>query len=138
MNPAVSLSMFISGKISILKFFCYVVAQHIGAFIGSVTVYVAYLDVFQKFMMRVEDAPTGAGVFTKSLASIFATFPHPDVSWFGALFDQTLGTTLLIIGILALIDKNNKLEQGKWFNFFVKQRYYLRKTKTKLVIIINY
>jgi glycerol uptake facilitator protein len=103
LNPAVSLSMLIQGKLSLLKFLIYVMAQIFGAFIASATIYATYFDVLTKF---------NNGTLTQQTASIFTTFPHPDVSWFGALFDQTFGTALLIIGILAITDKQNELSQG--------------------------
>jgi aquaporin-7 len=49
MNPAVSLSMFLMGKLSLAKFVVYIIGQSIGALLGSVMVYVVYLDALLEF-----------------------------------------------------------------------------------------
>ncbi len=95
--------MLIQGKLTILKFFVYVGAQLLGAFVAAATVYATYFDILAKF---------DNGTLSQETAAIFATYPHRDLSWFGALFDQTFGTALLIIGILAITEKQNNLSQG--------------------------
>jgi glycerol uptake facilitator-like aquaporin len=104
--------MLIQGKLSLLKFFVYIIAQTLGAFIAAATVYATYFDVLSKF---------DNGTLTQETAGIFATYPHIDLSWTGALFDQTFGTTILIIGILSITDKQNKLSHGMLiFTFLLK------------------
>ncbi len=44
---------------------------------------------------------------TITTAGIFATYPQPGLTVFGALIDELVGTTLLIVIILALTDKYN-------------------------------
>lgn len=49
MNPAVSLSLLILGRMNLLEFLIYILAQSIGAFLGSVFVYVVYLDALNSY-----------------------------------------------------------------------------------------
>jgi glycerol uptake facilitator-like aquaporin len=55
--------------------------------------------------------------FTLNFAGIFTTFPQENLSTLGAVFDQAIGTFLLITVYLAMIDKrNNTPEDGlHWF-----------------------
>jgi MIP family channel proteins len=102
MNPAVSLSMLIMGKLSVAKFFIYLIGQCIGALLGSVMVYVVYLDALNAFDggIRQIDGPNGT-------AGIFGTYPAGYLSTSGAFFDQFFATTLLITCILAIGDSSN-------------------------------
>src|SRR5688572_17409701 len=47
-NPAVTLGMFVSGKISILTMIVYWVAQFWGAFLGAILVWLAYRPHFNE------------------------------------------------------------------------------------------
>lgn len=97
-NPAVSLSMLILGKLSIIRFIVYVIAQLLGAFFGAFAVYLNYFEHLAKF----EPA------FDLNTAGIFATYPAAGLSYTGAMYDQVLGTALLIIVVLAVTDKENE------------------------------
>ncbi|EGV98118.1 Aquaporin-10 [Cricetulus griseus] len=44
----------------------------------------------------------------KETASIFATYPFPYLSLNNGFLDQVLGTWLLIVGLLAILDRRNK------------------------------
>lgn len=90
-------------KLSVLKFFVYVFAQMLGGFLAAATIYAVYFDVLSKF---------DNGKPSQETAGIFATYPHKDLSFFGAIFDQTFATSILIVGVLAITDKKNKLSQG--------------------------
>lgn len=103
LNPAVSLSLMFQRKLSVFKFFIYVLAQMLGGFIAAATVYAVYYDVLSRF---------DNGTPSQETASIFATYPNKDLSFFGAIFDQTFATSILIVGVLAITDKQNQLSQG--------------------------
>ena len=95
MNPAISFAFLITGQMKILDYFIYVIAQNIGAFLAAFIIWVTYLDLIN----------------TKPLietAGIFSTYPNDQgFTAFGGFFDQLIGTSLLVIVILALCDKNN-------------------------------
>jgi MIP family channel proteins len=100
LNPAVSLAMFLTGRLSLLKFLVYEIAQFVGAFLAAAVVFVLYLDGMRGY-------PNG-GIFSMELAGIFATYPTAGLSVFVGLFDQTLPTAILVILVLAVSDKQNE------------------------------
>lgn len=97
-NPAVSLSMFVLKRISIKKFFVYVSAQLIGAFLGSLSVYMIYFEMINSFDPE----------YTMKTASIFSTYPDPRLSIFGGILDQIFSTSILLIFILSITDERNE------------------------------
>jgi glycerol uptake facilitator-like aquaporin len=102
MNPAVSLSTFLIGKISITKFFIYLIGQSIGAFLGSVLIYVVYLDALNNY-----DGGIRRTTGLNATAGIWATYPSDNLSVLGGFLDQFVGTTLLILVVLAVSDQRN-------------------------------
>jgi len=67
----------------------------IGAFLAAFFVWVAYLEA-----IYTKETPITAG--------IFATYPNDQgFSAFGGFFDQLVSTSLLVILVLAVCDKNN-------------------------------
>jgi glycerol uptake facilitator-like aquaporin len=102
MNPAVSFAMIILGRIKPLTFFVYLVAQAIGAFFGSLVVYLNYLDALNAF-----DGGQRQISGLNGTAGIWATYPKAYLSTSGAFFDQVFGTGFLILIVLAVGDKKN-------------------------------
>jgi glycerol uptake facilitator protein len=97
LNPAVTLSLAVFRSFPWPKVFPYVFAQLTGAFVGAALVYVNYLPAFHKFDPDLSQT-----------ASVFTTFPaFPDAWWFG-LFDQIIGTALLVGLIFAITDPANQ------------------------------
>jgi glycerol uptake facilitator protein len=97
LNPAVTLALAVFRSFPWPKVIPYVLAQMAGAFAGAALVYVNYLPAFHAID---PDLSRTAGVFT--------TFPaFPDVWWFG-LFDQVIGTALLVGLIFAITDPANQ------------------------------
>ena len=90
--------MLIIGKISKTQFFVYVIAQFCGAFLGAFAVYLTYLESIYNY----------EEVLSLKTASIFSTFPNEKVGSLNLCFDQAFVTSLLLIIILALTDKNNE------------------------------
>ena len=78
-----------------LRFIIYVLGQFIGAFLGAFIVWIVYYDAIKK---------KGIDLNT---AGIFSTFPSKEVSAFSSFFDQVIATSLLIVVVLAVSDKNN-------------------------------
>jgi MIP family channel proteins len=98
LNPAVSLAMFLTGRMSFLRLVVYTIGQVIGAFLGALLVFVVYLDALKAYK---------PGMYSLDSAGIFATYPNPNVGTFGCFVDQFVGTTFLIILVLAIADKKN-------------------------------
>lgn len=96
LNPAVTLALAVFRKFSWAKVIPYVIAQIAGAFAGAAVVYWEYKPQFDVF----DPGRThSAGVFTTFPA--FANLPS------AGLFDQILGTALLLLLIFAVTDRRN-------------------------------
>jgi glycerol uptake facilitator protein len=100
LNPAVTLTLAVFRDFPWNKVLPYVLAQVAGAFVAAALVYFNYLPAFRQFDPELSKT-----------VGVFATFPSPmippDAWWFG-LFDQIIGTALLLGLILAIIDPRNE------------------------------
>ena len=97
LNPAVTVALAVYRDFPWRKVIPYTVAQVAGAFLAAALVYWNYLPAFQAFDPEMVKS---AGVFT--------TFPaFPGVP-FAGLLDQTIGTALLLMMILAITDERNQ------------------------------
>jgi glycerol uptake facilitator-like aquaporin len=92
LSPAISFAMFLLGRMTLIRFLVYCLAQIVGAFIAALLVYVLYLDMLQTY---------GDRMYSLDTAGIFATYPNKNLSSFGGFFDQTVGTAIL--GILFIL-----------------------------------
>ncbi len=97
LNPAVTLTLALFRSFSWSKVVPYVLAQVAGAFAGAALVYINYLPAFRAFD---PDLSRTAGIFT--------TFPAFPEEWWYGLFDQVIGTALLLGLILAISDPANR------------------------------
>ncbi|XP_015198744.1 aquaporin-9b isoform X2 [Lepisosteus oculatus] len=107
-NPAVSLAMLVLGKLKLVKFPVYVLAQFLGAFAGAAAVYGLYYDAFM-------DYTNGILIVTgpNATAHIFASYPGRHLSILNGFIDQVIGTGALVLCILAIVDgKNNGAPKG--------------------------
>ncbi len=101
MNPAVSLVMFLTGKMTVLRMLIYWLAQFIGAFLAALVIYISYYEVIQ------------TNGKTMATAGIFATYPSSEkVGWAECFLEQVVGTAFLIISILAITDKKNQVHSN--------------------------
>ncbi|XP_037018286.2 aquaporin-10 [Artibeus jamaicensis] len=103
LNPAFSLAMCLLGRLPWAKFPIYCFVQILSAFCASGTTYALYYDALQNY--------TGGNLTVtgpKETASIFATYPAAYLSVNNGFLDQVLGTGILVVGILAIVDKQNK------------------------------
>ncbi|KAJ3596393.1 hypothetical protein NHX12_002800 [Muraenolepis orangiensis] len=101
-NPAVSLAMVILGKLKIWKFPVYVLAQMLGAFTGAAAVFGLYYDAFMSFT-----SGTLSVTGINATGHIFASFPANHLSILGGFVDQVVGTGMLVLCILAILDEGN-------------------------------
>uniref|UniRef100_A0A3B4Z9R3 Aquaporin-9-like n=1 Tax=Stegastes partitus TaxID=144197 RepID=A0A3B4Z9R3_9TELE len=99
-NPAVSLAMVILGKLKIWKFPFYVIAQFLGAFAGAAAVFGLYYGELALFGIL---SVTGIN----ATGHIFASYPARHLSVLGGFIDQVVGTGMLVLCILAIIDGGN-------------------------------
>ncbi|HYM09649.1 MAG TPA: MIP/aquaporin family protein [Bryobacterales bacterium] len=96
-NPAVTLALAAFRGFPWKKVIPYMLVQTAGAFVGAAIVYYNYLPAFHR-----------ADPLLESTAGVFTTFPaFPEILSAG-LFDQTLGTALLVLLIFAVIDPRNQ------------------------------
>ncbi len=110
-NPAVTLAFATTGDLPWWKVVPYWIAQVIGAFVGAAVVFLDYgpaIGAYEKAAGIVRGTLGGPHDSTATF-SIFATFPagYYNGNLAGPLFDQILGTFLLLLLIYALIDKLN-------------------------------
>ncbi|XP_005996556.2 uncharacterized protein LOC102362138 [Latimeria chalumnae] len=102
LSPAVSLAMYLTGKLCWWKYPFYAVFQFFGAFMSSVTVYILYYDAIHSY--------SGGNLTVtgpSETASIFATYPAPYLTIRNGFIDQVIGTAILIICILTIVDSQN-------------------------------
>jgi glycerol uptake facilitator protein len=96
-NPAVTLTLAVFRGFPWSKVLPYWLAQTAGAFAGAALVFWNYHPAFRR-----------ADPLLERTAGIFATFPaFPEVPLAG-LFDQILGTALLVLLVLAIVDERNQ------------------------------
>uniref|UniRef100_A0A8C0BUB1 Aquaporin 10 n=1 Tax=Buteo japonicus TaxID=224669 RepID=A0A8C0BUB1_9AVES len=100
LNPAFSLAMCLLEQFPWWKLPIFVAVQTSGAFISAGAVYALY------YGMGSNGTLTTSGPW--ETASIFATYPADYLSLFNGFLDQVMGTALLIVGILAILDTRNK------------------------------
>lgn len=96
LNPAVTIALAVFRGFSWNKVGPYCLAQTVGAFTGSLLVYLNYRAAFQKFDPLLEKT---AGVFT--------TFPAFRELPGAGFLDQVLGTAILLFLVLAVTDEKN-------------------------------
>ena len=123
MNPAVSFSMFLLGRLTLFKCALYALAQTIGAFLASFMVFLVYLNHINEYQERNyahndkrfdpnrnTNFSNNIGYYSMELAPIFATYPKDSIgkwSTFSNFFDQLFSTSLFIVAILAVTEKRN-------------------------------
>ncbi|KAF1487756.1 Aquaporin-10, partial [Pygoscelis antarcticus] len=103
LNPAFSFAMCLLEQFPWWKLPIFVAMQVLGAFLSAGAVYALYYDAIWHY---------GNGTLTTSgpqeTASIFATYPADYLSLSNGFLDQVIGTALLIMGVLAMLDTRNK------------------------------
>jgi len=109
-NPAVTLVMAVIGRLKWIQVPVYMLGQYLGAFFGAAIVFGVYGDligVVGQGKLLVADNGTATAT-----AGIFATYPYTGVSTGTLLFDQVVGTAMLLLFVMALTDKKNSGPHG--------------------------
>jgi glycerol uptake facilitator protein len=97
LNPAVTIALAIFRDFPWRKVGPYIAAQTLGDFVAAAITFANYLPAFRQADPNLERT---AGVFT--------TFPaYPQLPYAG-LLDQVIGTALLMLMVMALIDERNQ------------------------------
>ena len=106
MNPAVTVAMAAHGRLQWRLVLPYVVAQCVGALLASATIYVEYRSALFDYGAKCCNGttfsipPNGPC----NAASVWTTFPQAFESTGDGMFDQILGTGLLLLCIFAVGD----------------------------------
>ena len=96
LNPAVTVAVASTGGLPLSKVGPYILSQVVGAFAGAALVYGVYYDQF---------SASEESIIT--LNGIFHTFPHPNLSFIGAVVSEFVGTAALLCGIMGIGDSKN-------------------------------
>jgi glycerol uptake facilitator protein len=106
-NPAVTLAFAVRRKFAWAKVLPYWGAQLVGAFVGAALVWLVYVNAINQFNFAARTPKSGGQAL--ATFSIFATFPagYFRGGYGGPLIDQVVGTALLLILVVALIDVRN-------------------------------
>jgi glycerol uptake facilitator protein len=96
LNPAVTIALAVFRGFPWRKVGPYIAAQTLGAFCGAALVFWNYLPAFVRADPKLDHT-----------AGIFTTFPAFPEALSAGLFDQTLGTALLLFLVLAIGDERN-------------------------------
>jgi glycerol uptake facilitator protein len=96
-NPAVTLALAVFRGFPWRKVLPYAAAQTAGAFTGAALVFWNYRPAFAK-----------ADPLLERTAGIFATFPAFPEAPMAGFVDQVLGTALLLLLVLAIVDERNQ------------------------------
>ncbi len=92
LNPAVTVSLVITKRFSIIKAPFYIIAQMLGAFLGAAIVYYFYMAKLAEFDPHL----------IKS-AGIFTTFPAVS-AFMPGFMAEIIATAILMFGILAIVE----------------------------------
>ncbi|NXN84482.1 AQP10 protein, partial [Bombycilla garrulus] len=103
MNPAFSIAMCLLGQFPWWKFPIFMAVQTLASFIAAAAVYALYYDAIWYYS---NGTLTVSG--PRETASIFSTYPADYVSLTNGFVDQVIGTGVLIVGVLGLMDPRNK------------------------------
>jgi glycerol uptake facilitator protein len=114
LNPAVTLAVALKRGFPWGKVGPYMLAQVVGAFLAAMVVRWNFHEAFNKF-----DPAKG---FKSQV--VFNTYPnnaadYANISQLGALRDQIIGTAMLVMLILAIIDKRNLAPAGNMHPFII-------------------
>ncbi len=98
-NPAVTIGLAAAGRFEWAKVPTYIIAQFIGAFIGAIVVWLAFLKQFE----ATENKAIKLGVFCTA----------PEVRSVGAnLVTEIIGTFVLLGGVVFIFNANNDIASG--------------------------
>ncbi len=98
-NPAVTIGLAAIGELPVAQVPTYIIAQFLGGFLGAVLVWLAYLPHWS----QTEDP--------SAKLAVFCTGPAIRNSM-GNLICEVIGTAVLLIGVLGILNTNNEIGSG--------------------------
>ncbi|MCQ1059659.1 MIP/aquaporin family protein [Photobacterium sp. DNB23_23_1] len=110
LNPAVTIALWRYANFDGNKVVPYIVAQTAGAFSGAALAYLIYHNLFDVYELA--NGITRGSVDSLSLAGLFSTYPHSDISILQAGVVEFVITAVLMLLIMALTDDGNGLPRG--------------------------
>ncbi|XP_003745281.1 aquaporin-10 [Galendromus occidentalis] len=113
-NPMVSIGFASIGLLPWSKVPHYVAGQLFGAFTSCFPLYLNYRDLLHHF-----DNGTRQILGEKGSGILWTTFPDPNVSMTTCVLDTIICTSIIMFGILAIVDKNNAAVPGYLHSFYV-------------------
>jgi glycerol uptake facilitator protein len=124
-NPAVTLALAATGRFPWKKVPQYIAAQITGAFLGAVALILMFGSAFQRFADAQHIAIGAKG--SEKLAMMLVPFsPHPGIVGVGpdayaqvpvwrGLFTEVMATALLMVIILAMLERRSVNAPSSWF-----------------------
>ncbi|NXP24670.1 AQP7 protein, partial [Scytalopus superciliaris] len=108
LNAAITIMDWFLGTLDWRRLTAYLIGQFLGSFTAAATVFGIYYDALYDYTK---------GNFTvtgpNATASIFSTYPSPNISLLGAFFTEFTATVMLVLGIQVIHDeKNNAALKG--------------------------
>lgn len=107
-NPAITVALASIRRFSLLKVPVYLIAQYIGAFLGTAIVWSIYSESIHDLDREVNISNNFTDNLTAptfTTAGIFITLPAPSITIFPAIADQAVSTGLLTFAILLIGDE---------------------------------
>lgn len=104
LNPVVSVSYALLGRVTPLRALAYAVAQILGAFIGAACSFGIYYEALKA--RTLDDARVVPGY-----DAIWVTYPNPDVNAGTGFGNELLASAILVILMLAITDEDNAAPQ---------------------------
>ncbi|MFA0440884.1 MIP/aquaporin family protein [Vibrio sp. 10N.222.51.C12] len=110
LNPAITIGFWMFADFDGKKVIPYIISQVAGAFFGVTMAYLLFSDLFSSYELA--NNMVRGSEESLSLAGIFTTFPHPEITVFKAAFVEVVITATLMGLILALTDDGNGVPAG--------------------------
>jgi len=111
LNPAVTVALCLTGRSDWNQLPFHWMGQYLGAFLAAALVFGTYSDAINHYDPN--HTVPGQVNTTTPTAGIFATYPHGEEISNGICFlDQVVGTAILVLSIMAITDKKNKVADG--------------------------
>jgi len=124
LNPAVTLALAVRRGFPWPKVAPFMLAQILGAFVAAIILWINYnpgITAYEKANSVIRDQLGSGTAGPHATAGIWATYPNvgAGVMWGNAMFDQILGTALLVGIILAITDKRNQAVESNLAPFII-------------------
>jgi MIP family channel proteins len=102
LNPSISITFALLGELQWMKVPLYILAQLLGAFVGSAFAYGIYYDALNAY-------DSGFRVISgaNATANLFATYPQDFLSAGSGFANEVFATCVLMICVMAICDKKN-------------------------------